>query len=156
MALFDFLFKNNKKEEKDASEIVYDIFTELMDKAYSTAIRDDDINLLNDKEKVFYVLYLYNMEIQNGGLCQFFVNSTKIYAPLVSHFLKEVNAVEHKKLYDDFIKANNINLYDLSYFDIDNVEEFSEKNNSYPFDDFDDKFYTLPNLEDYLYKYFNE
>ena len=119
MALFDFLFKNNKKEEKDASEIVYDIFTELMDKSYSTAIRGDDINLLNDKEKVFYVLYLYNMEIQNCGLCQFFVNSTKIYAPLVSHFLKEVNAVEHKKLYDDFIKANNINLYDLSYFDID-------------------------------------
>ena len=46
--------------------------------------------------------------------------------------------MEHKKLYDSFINDNKINVNDLSFFKIDYLEEFKDKVEVYPFDEFDD------------------
>ena len=102
MGLFDFLFEESKLQEK---------FNYLTDKAYNETIKDDDISQLDDNEKVFFVLYIFNLEIQNGGLCQFFVNSSRAYATLISQYLEIIGALEHKMLYDDFVKEN----IDLDY-----------------------------------------
>lgn len=143
MGLLNFLnnlFSNDMEKKYDA----------LMDKAYNPEIKDDDISQLDENEKIFYVLYYFNAEWQNGGLCQFFVNSSKRYAPLISEYLEIVGALEHKKIFDNFIKDNNINLYDLSFFTHDENTEYQDLCNAYPFDEFDDAFYDLGELDDYL------
>ena len=74
---------------------------------------------LNDSQKVFYALNWLEMEVNNGGLCQFFVNSSRVAAPFVSEYMGVVGADAHKKLFDEFIQKNNINVTELSFFDIE-------------------------------------
>ena len=150
MGLFDFLFK---KDEDRQGDILQEKYEYLLDKAYNATIKDDDISQLDENEKVLYVLFTFNLEVQNGGLCQFFVNSSREYAPLVSDYLELVGALEHKELYDNFVIDNKLDLTDLSSFEITDLSEFKEKNNEYTFDEFDDLFYDLKNLEDYLYTF---
>ena len=148
MGLFDFfkMFKPSKIESK---------YNELMEKAYNSLIQDDDISQLSDEEKVFYVVYYFNAEWQNGGLCQFFVNSSRVYAPIIGEYLGIIGALEHKQMYEEFIKNNNIDVNDLSFFEKRTIS-YQEKVNSYPFDKFDDEFYGLPELDEYLEKYLEE
>ena len=61
-----------------------------------------------------------------------------------------VGAHAHKKMFDDFVKKNNINLNELSFFDIEKIEEFEEKAESYPFDDYDEAYYEMEPLQTYL------
>ena len=67
-----------------------------------------------------------------------------------------IGAVEHKKLYDDFISKYGIDLNDLSSFDIEEAAEFEEQNQRYPFDEYDDAFYDMEPLETYLKKFIRE
>ena len=111
---------------------------------------------LNDSQKVFYALNWLEMEVNNGGLCQFFVNSSRVAAPFVSEYMGVVGADAHKKLFDEFIQKNNINVTELSFFDIEKIEEFEEKAESYPFDDYDEAYYEMEPLQTYLQKYIRE
>ena len=111
---------------------------------------------LNDSQKVFYTLNWLEMEVNNGGLCQFFVNSSRVAAPFVSEYMGVVGADAHKKLFDEFIQKNNINVTELSFFDIEKIEEFEEKAESYPFDDYDEAYYEMEPLHTYLQKYIRE
>ena len=133
-----------------------ELYSEIIDKAYNEVIHDDDLELLTHKEQIFFVLSTYEMEINNGGLCQFFVNSSRAYAGLIIEFLEELGALEHLKLYQDFIANNNIDVNNLDIFDMDDLKEFEEKNQLYPFDEFDDKFYELKPLCDYLEEFMNK
>ena len=117
---------------------------------------EDGVDSLNTARKIFYCLNWLEMEVNNGGLCQFFVNSSRMAAPLVSEYMGIVGAEEHKKLYDDFITKNKIDLHALSFFDIAKIEEFEEKAKMYPFDEYDDAFYHLEPLETYLKKFIRE
>ena len=56
MGLFDFLFKESKLQKK---------FNYLTDKAYNETIKDDDISQLDDNEKVFFVIYIFNFSCFN-------------------------------------------------------------------------------------------
>jgi len=131
-------------------------YDELLEKAFNEETNQDDLTLLTEEEKVFYVLYTFDLEWNNGGLCQFFSNSSGDFAPLISKCLEEVGAMEHKKLYDSFINDNKINVNDLSFFKIDYLEEFKDKVEAYPFDEFDDEYSQLDELEDFIEKYYNE
>ena len=111
---------------------------------------------LNDSQKVFYALNWLEMEVNNGGLCQFFVNSSRVAAPFVSEYMGVVGADAHKKLFDEFIQKNNINVTELSFFNIEKIEEFEEKAESYPFDDYDEAYYEMEPLQTYLQKYIRE
>ena len=142
MGIFDF-FKNFKAPEERQTVQIYD---EICDKAYNPQIKDDDLSLLTQDERIFFVVYTFNMEVLNGGLCQFFVNSSRAYAPLISEYLQAVGALSQKQLFDNFIKTNNINLNDLSAFKISSSEEWGEKLKLYPFDDFDDNFEELDDI----------
>ncbi len=113
----------------------------------------DGVNSLNSEKKNFYVASCYEMEVNNGGLCQFFVNSSRDVATELSASLEAIGAIEHKKAFDCFIKDNNINLNDLSSFEIDEVSEFEEQNERYPFDAFDDNFCEMKPIQDYLIEY---
>ena len=117
---------------------------------------EEGVNSLNFHQKVFYSVNWLEIEVNNGGLCQFFVNSSRMVAPLVSEYMAVIGADEHKRLYDDFVQQNGIDLCDLSSFDVDDLEEFAEQYDRYPFDDYDDAFYEAEPLETYLTKYARE
>ena len=115
--------------------------------------REDGVNSLNPSQKIFYSVNWLEIEVNNGGLCQFFVNSSRMVAPFVSKYMAIIGAEEHQNLYDNFVKKNAIDLTDLSFFDLNEVEEFEEKEKSYPFDEYDAAFYNMEPLETYLKKF---
>ena len=117
---------------------------------------EDGVNSLNPLQKIFYSVNWLEIEVNNGGLCQFFVNSSRMVAPLVSEYMGIIGADQHKKLYDDFVNKNGIDLTELSFFDVNKAEEFEEKTEKYPFDEYDDAFYDMEPLETYLKKFVRE
>lgn len=117
---------------------------------------EDGVNSLNPSQKVFYSVNWLEMEVNNGGLCQFFVNSSRMVAPSVSEYMGIIGADDHQRLYDSFVQRNEIDLSDLSFFDVDKAEEFEEKTQKYPFDEYDNAFYDMEPLETHLKKYIRE
>ena len=108
------------------------------------------INALNEKQRVFYSVNFLITEVNNGGICQFFVNSSRMVAPKLSEYLGIIGAADHQKLYDDFISKYNIDVNDLSSFRSDTTEKFIAQYERYPFDEYDNAFFTLKPLEEYL------
>ena len=80
--------------------------------------------------------------MMNGGLCQFFVNESRFYAPYVSDCLEKIGAADVRYAFLDFVTKNNLNLNDLSSFRSTTLEEFSAQYKRYPFDDFDQVYYS--------------
>lgn len=114
------------------------------------------IELMNEHERVFYAVSYLEMEVDNGGLCQFFINSSRAVAPLVSDYMGVIGADEHKALYDKFIAEYGIDVNNLESFDCGTDEEFSAQYDRYPFDEFDDAFCELKPLSEYLIAYARE
>ena len=114
---------------------------------------EDGVNSLNSSQKIFYSVNWLEIEVNNGGLCQFFVNSSRMVAPFVSKYMAIIGAEEHQNLYDNFVKKNAIDLTELSFFDVNKAEEFEEKVERYPFDEYDNAFYDMEPLETYLKKF---
>ena len=93
----------------------------------------DDLSEMTDAQRTVYAIYWYESEIMNGGILQFFDNSSGECAPFVSEALSTVGAEKHKALFDAFIADNGINTDNVNTDEID--EDIS--------DDFDEKFYDL-------------
>lgn len=110
----------------------------------------EGFNSLSEEQCIFYAISYLEMEVNNGGLCQFFVNSSRVVAPIVSDYMEIIGATEHKKLYDAFIEKHQINLYDLSSFDSETVEAFQFQYERYPFNEYDDEFCKLEPLQSHL------
>ncbi len=110
----------------------------------------DGFNALNEEQRIFYAVNYLEMEVNNGGLCQFFVNSSRVVAPYVSEYMDIIGATEHKRLYDSFIEKYNINTNYLDSFDCETVEDFQAQYERYPFYEYDNGFYNLEPLEKYL------
>ena len=108
---------------------------------------------LTDEQKFVYSLIKFEVEVNNGGLCQFFVNSSSECAPYVSNALATVGAIELKTLFDNFISENNIDVTDLSSFKISNIDEYEAQTERFDFDGFDDKFYEDENLHQQIIDY---
>ena len=119
-------------------------------------IDDEKIDSINACKRVLFTVINFDAEVNNGGLCQFFVNSSRISAPYVSESLGAINALKTKKLFDDFIRENDIDLENLESFIIDDLSEFEEQNNRYPFDDFDNAYYEIEDINKLLVSYARE
>lgn len=108
----------------------------------------------SEEQKLIYVLMEFEMEVANGGLCQFFVNSSSQCAPYVSDALEKIGAVNIQKRYDDFLAENGIDVHDLSSFKTD--VEFIEQAERYDFDSFDDRFYSDDDIQGLIVSYIRE
>ena len=161
--------KESKKNQKRYLATSSDELKSLSDDELFSAVLDrteskvdkyeniiDGVKSLSGAQRIFYVSSYYEMEVMNGGLCQFFVNSSREVAPELSECLDAIGAYEHKKLFDSFIKDNNIDVHDLSSFIINDVSEFEAQNNRYPFDEFDNAFFELKPIQDQLIPYIKE
>ena len=94
------------------------------------------------QELIFaYTLIKLEVEVNNGGLCQFFVNSSRQCAPYVSEALDAVGAGGIKELFDRFVTGNGIDVRELSSFKISKIEDFEKQTERFDFDAFDDRFY---------------
>ena len=118
--------------------------------------RDNYAEIYYDAKRVFYVVEQYDEEINNGGLCQYFTNPSRLAAPYLLSSLNEIGASASAKLFSDFLTTNNIDVKDLSSFIIKDLSEFAKQNKRYPFDAYDDAFYKLCKekpLNEYLIAY---
>ena len=100
--------------------------------------------------RVVYILSIFNMELNNGGLCQFFVNPSRSVAPYIEECLETVGAEEHRQLLAEFIGSNQIDLQDLDSFKVFSIQGYRKQTERYDFASFDDAFYQLPSLEAYI------
>ena len=105
------------------------------------AVYDINAPELTEVQIFVYSLNRFEAEVNNGGLCQFFVNSSSECAPYISRAMNAIGATELKNHFDNFITENNINVNDLSSFKIDSLEQYEEQTKRFDFDSFDDKFY---------------
>lgn len=108
---------------------------------------------ISQEQRNVYTLICFEREVNNGGLCQFFTNSSSICAPYVSGALTAVGAYDIRDAYEDFVQKNNIDVNDLSQFEIESVEEFSQNYEKFDFDAFDDRFYEEDRFTDRLLDY---
>ena len=88
-----------------------------------------------------YALTQFEAEVNNGGLCQFFVNSSGECAPYVGRALTAVGADGLKALYERFLRENGIDPKDLSSFKLRSVVEYEDQVARFDYDSFDDAFY---------------
>ncbi len=135
-------------------EYLYDgALARISDEVNGYACEEEGLAALNEAKRNFYVAAWYEMEVCNGGLCQFFVNSTRVYAPILSKALEAIGALEHKTHYDEFVQKNSIDTADLCSFDSETAEAFQAQYERYPFDEFDRAFYAMKEIHAYLTDY---
>lgn len=101
----------------------------------------EELAALAGPVRVVYTLYWYDLEVQNGGLCQYFVNSSRMTAPYLPEALTAVGAEGYRQDFEGFVRENGIDTGDLSSFIIQDAKEFAHQNERYPFDAFDAQFY---------------
>ncbi len=105
------------------------------------------------EQKQLYCLLTFEAEVNNGGLCQFFVNESRACAPYLSDALEAVGATRIRTLYNRFLAENSIDAEDLSSFRITRVEDFEAQAKRYDFDRFDDLFYQDADLHKAIIAY---
>ncbi len=109
-------------------------------------------NLTQEQVNV-YSLINFEIEVNNGGLCQFFVNSSRECAPYLSKALETIGAFEMKELFDSFVSQNAIDLNNLESFVINSADEYDAQTERFDFDFFDDKFYENTDLHGQIIAY---
>lgn len=108
---------------------------------------------ITQEQKFVYSLNKFEAEVNNGGLCQFFVNSSGECAPYISESLAAIGATQIKALFDKFISKNNIDVNDLSSFKISDIDEYEAQTERFDFDSFDDRFYEDVNFHQQIIDY---
>jgi hypothetical protein len=151
--------KANKIRNMDKADLLAlddDTFYDAIECVCRHAVCEIDDPNLAEEIRFTYSLYQFEMEVNNGGLCQFFVNSSSECAPYISNALEAIHATDLKAHFDDFIEKNNIDVKDLSSFKIDTVEEYEAQTQRYDFDAFDNIFYEDKNFHQLLIDYARE
>ena len=114
---------------------------------------------LNEQQKVLYSIDTFeiNVTAQDGGLCDFFVYPDGV-APYISDCLGTIGAEAHKKLFDDFVTKNRIDLTDLSAFESTRHDDAARERlmMKCPFTEFDRAYAALPPLSTHLTAYIKE
>lgn len=118
-----------------------DNFFDAIECVCEDAVYDINAPELTEAQIFVYSLNRLEAEVNNGGLCQFFVNSSSECAPYISSAMNAIGATELKNYFDNFITENNIDVNDLSSFKIDSLKQYEEQTKRFDFDSFDDKFY---------------
>ena len=104
---------------------------------------DEQFDLLPGSAQAMYIAAMFDMEVQNGGLCQFFVNCGSPHAQRVADSLKAIGLEPMGILYESFLSDNQIDPSDLSSFQCETAEDYAAQYGRYPFDNFDSPYTDL-------------
>lgn len=162
-----FIRKELKKVERYLSmtkdELIYLPDEEFMDAVLTLLVKkegemgvEECLQEFHDAKRPVYVVTYFDEEVQNGGLCQYFANSSRKTAPYILECLDIIGAIRYKNLLEDFIVGNNISLDDLESFNVEDIKAYQAQTKRYPFDTFDDAYYELCEkdpLDKYLLDY---
>ena len=70
--------------KKLSDEQLYEtVYLQTLDLVETFSDEETAFSKISVEQKTFYILSIYDMEIQNGGLCQFFVNPSSSLAPYI-------------------------------------------------------------------------
>lgn len=123
--------------ELDEYELVECVFCRL------DAEDEEELAAMSEPQRMMYTVLWYQAEVNNGGLCQYFVNSSSMTAPYLEEALNVIGADAHLELFHRFVTENGIDVNDLDSFRIESADEFEEQLARYPFEAFDDSYYEL-------------
>ncbi len=89
MVFFDFLKKKNKTEENTAEQSENTFVIDMCSKVFEKCDYGDEIDKLNEHERVFFITQTLEEEVNNGGFWQFFYNSSGDFSgELIDAFTK--------------------------------------------------------------------
>ena len=112
-----------------------------------------DYNDLSEIQKVAYLCFWYDSEVENGGHLQYFVNHGISLLYELEAALKQLKADSQAKI---LTKAINV-LINIGIPKIERVEEFVEEALEGKFDEIDSEYYDCePTIHDLLEKYLEE
>lgn len=111
------------------------------DLVVALALLPEDFDAMTVEQKAAYTAACLELEIMNGGLCQFFANNPDC-AAYVPEALENLGAPDHKALYEQFLADTGIDPLD-PVFQTEDMDEFSKLYDLYPWDDFDDAYCAL-------------
>lgn len=137
----------------DDDELWETVWLQNLDIAETVEEGAGELQTFSGPRRVVYILSTFDSEVQNGGLCQFFVNSSREVAPFVCESLETVGATEHCLLLQDFVTKNGIDLSDLSSFIITSRRGYIKQTKRFDFDSFDERYYELPPLQELVTAY---
>ena len=134
--------------ELEDYQLISEICEGIIDEIRNLPSEDDFEKMAEIK---FYLLAAstFDMEMQNGGLCQFIVNAGKLHGPLLEKALCVFGAEQHQKLLSQFSKDNNIDFRNLQKLAPGNMDPYSMVDDyfellaKYPFCDFEQAYYEL-------------
>ncbi len=144
LALATTLAKQSAKEKvSDVPFMDYeDLYFSILD---LTAGPEDDVRFatLPESAQAMYIAAILDMEVQNGGLCQFFVNCGSAYAARTADSLHTIGLEPISILYESFLSNHQIDPTDLDSFQSATEETFAAQYERYPFGDFDGAYMDL-------------
>lgn len=101
------------------------------------------LGALNAAQKDYIVVHTF-----------FYSASSHNAAPYLSECLGRVEAFEHKRVFDDFVRKYGIDVNDTSVFEVeDDWETHLKKREKYHLDEFEDAFYSLESIEKVLVRF---
>ena len=115
------------------------------------AFPTDDFSSMSPERKAAYTAACLELEVMNGGLCQFFANCPDC-EPYVPEALEAIGAAEHKALYDRFLADTGIDPLD-PVFQTEDMDAFSQLYELWPWEDFDDAYLSLAPIPELLEAY---
>lgn len=98
----------------------------------------EETGKLSEPERWAYVAARYDMEFMNGGLCQYFANSSRFTAPYLADALYAIGANKTQRHFSDFVTKHGIDVAELGMFAGDSHTEYLKNTQRYPFDEFDE------------------
>jgi hypothetical protein len=118
-------------------ELVYAVVERIDDRYDNPIYGAGHDSRMSEVERNVQAVFLFDLEYQNGGLCQYFVNSSRTTAPYLAEALRMVGADKCAEIYQSFLHENSIDPNDLDRFRCIKVDEYATKINLYPFSEVD-------------------
>ena len=121
------------------------------DLVVALAFPADDFSSMSPERKAAYTAACLELEVMNGGLCQFFANCPDC-VPYVPEALSAIGAEDHRKLYENFLSATGIDPLD-PVFQTEDMDAFSQLYELWPWEDFDAAYLSLAPVPELLEAY---
>ncbi len=135
----------NMEYEEMMEKYRYDEYYQLYEHVIMETWNADDPNFIAQSRamQALHVVLIFDMEIQNGGVAQFFWNDGSAYAALVPEMLREMGLDDVAALYESFIVENYIQMEEIDSYRERFPDMGEEFYSLHPFDEFDEAYMKL-------------